>query len=147
VNVRPVRPEDREEWLRRRTALWPHCARETHLADMAESLGDASRWAVFVAEKDAGGLAGFVEISLQEHAAGCDTSPVGYVEGWYVDADQRRAGVGSQLLAAAERWAVAHGCREMASDCDVSNGVSLAAHLALGYEEVQRVVQLRKWVG
>jgi aminoglycoside 6'-N-acetyltransferase I len=114
---------------------------------VAETLADPERWAAFVAVRPGGGLAGFVEVSLQAHAAGCDTSPVGYVEGWYVDADVRRTGIGRQLVAAAEAWARARGCREMASDCEVDNRVSEAAHRSLGYEEVQRVVQFRKGLG
>ena len=35
-------------------------------------------------------------------ADGCTTHPVGYVEGWYVDPDVRRKGVGKALVAAAE---------------------------------------------
>src|SRR5262249_58795557 len=70
--------------------------------------------------------------------------PVGYVEGWFVDADLRRQGVGRRLLEAAEQWATAHGCKEMASDAQMENEVSLAAHQALGFEESSRAVHLRK---
>ncbi|MHB0874465.1 MAG: aminoglycoside 6'-N-acetyltransferase [Anaerolineae bacterium] len=155
MHIRSVQPEDRDEWLRLRAALWPDCTRETHQADMAETMAEPGKWGVFVAVRadsechvgHPGELAGFIEVSLQPYAAGCDTSPVGYIEGWYVDTDRRRGGLGRQLVAAAEAWAAEHGCREMASDCDIDNAGSLAAHEALGYEEVQRVVQLRKRLG
>ncbi len=38
----------------------------------------------------------------------------------------------------------AEGCAEFASDADPGNAASLAAHLALGFEEAGRVVSFRK---
>ena len=69
---------------------------------------------------------------------------MGYIEGWFVDADMRRQGIGERLIVAAEQWATAQGCKEMASDAQVENDVSLAAHKALGFEESSRTVHLRK---
>jgi aminoglycoside 6'-N-acetyltransferase I len=69
---------------------------------------------------------------------------VAYLEGWYVDPDCRRQGLGGRLVAAAEPWAKARGCREFASDTHVENLVSRAAHRALGFEEGQAVVHFRR---
>ena len=102
---------------------------------------------VFVAERADGSLAGFVEAGTRPYADGCDTSPVGYVEAWYVDPDVRRQGLGRSLLVAAESWARARGYREMASDARLDNVVSHGAHRSAGYEEVDRVVQFRKLLG
>lgn len=77
-------------------------------------------------------------------AEGCATHPVGYVEGWYVDPDVRRRGVGGMLVAAAEAWAASHGCREMASDAYADNAASIAAHRALGFAAGAAVVPFRK---
>jgi aminoglycoside 6'-N-acetyltransferase I len=99
---------------------------------------------VFVAERDGGRLAGFVEVGIRDFAEDCETRDVGYVEGWHVDADVRLQGVGRQLIRAAEDWARSHGCAEMASDCYLWNEVSIAAHLRLGYEESSRLVHFRK---
>jgi aminoglycoside 6'-N-acetyltransferase I len=152
VTVRPARDGDQAEWLRMRSLLWPDGAAAEHAGEVAAFLGSGSfGWsgpslpaAVFVAVRPAGGLCGFLEASLRPFADGCGPGPVGYVEGWFVDADVRRQGVGGRLVAAAERWADARGCREMASDAHVDNAVSLAAHRALGFEEAGRSVQLRK---
>jgi hypothetical protein len=48
------------------------------------------------------------------------------------------------LMGAAEDHARAAGFAEIASDADVANADSLAAHHALGYEEVERVVCFRR---
>ncbi len=138
---------DHAEWLRMRSALWPDCPLEDHHREMQEQLDDQSRYAVFIVARDDGTLGGFLEASLRAYADGCHTSPVGYIEGWYVDADVRRQGWGGELIKAAEQWAGAQGCTEMASDCELDNDVSLRAHLALGYAETDRVIQFRKSLG
>jgi len=150
--IRAVRNGDQAEWLRMRALLWPDDTAGEH----AEEVGaffrtNAFRWsepflglAVFVAVRPGGGLCGFLEASIRPYAEGCATWPVGYVEGWFVDADVRRQGIGKRLVRAAERWAAAQGCREMASDAHPENKVSLMAHKALGFEESERAVHLRK---
>jgi aminoglycoside 6'-N-acetyltransferase I len=142
--IRHATLEDQAEWLRMRAALWPHCPLADHHTEMRAQLADAARYAVFVVERDSGKLGGFLEASLRQYADGCRTSPVGYIEGWYVDADLRQQGWGGALVTAAEHWAGAQGCAEMASDCELDNDVSFYAHLALGYEEVDRAIQFRK---
>ncbi len=142
--IRYATHDDQSEWLRMRSALWPDCPVGDHRHEMQEQLDDQARYAVFVVERDGGLLGGFLEASLRAYADGCRTSPVGYIEGWYVDADLRQHGWGGELVRAAEQWALAQGCTEMASDCELDNAVSFRAHLALGYEEVDRAIQFRK---
>lgn len=142
--IRRVSQNDHTEWLRLRLALWPHASTDEHRAEMAEQLADENLFAVFVAERGNGQLGGFLEASLRRYADGCSTSPVGYIEGWYVDDEVRRQGVGGQLVKAAEQWALARGCQEMASDCEIDNDVSLRAHLAIGYAEVERLIHFQK---
>jgi aminoglycoside 6'-N-acetyltransferase I len=143
VDVRPAAGADRAEWIRLRRALWPE-ADSAELASEIDAILASDRLAAFVAARPGGRLAGLVEASLRDVAEGCATSPVGYIEGWYVDPDARRVGVGRRLVAAAEAWALARGCREMASDSVLSNLDGQAAHRALGYAEVERAVHFRK---
>jgi aminoglycoside 6'-N-acetyltransferase I len=126
-----------------RRILWPWFSE--HEREMEEYLAAAGGTkTVFVAERAGGGLAGFLEAGTRDFAEGCETHPVGYVEGWFVDADVRRQGVGGMLLRAAEEWARGVGCREMASDCEIDNETSSLAHRANGYEEVVRMIHFRK---
>ena len=116
VPVRPVYRPDRDEWVRMRTVLWPDDGAE-HGDDVAAFFATGTfrwsesllPWTVLVAERPAGGLCGFVEASIRPFAEDCTTRPVGYVEGWFVDPDMRRQGVGRKLVKAAEQWAAAHG--------------------------------------
>jgi aminoglycoside 6'-N-acetyltransferase I len=146
VNVRNVRPEDRAEWLRMRKALWDDCPDDQQEREIDEML-NSDKEVAFFAERPGGGLCGFVEAALRSRADGCDSTPVGYIEGWYVDEDVRRFGVGRTLVAAAEAWARSRGCRQMASDAELWNDVSHQAHGALGYEVTARLVLFKKDLG
>jgi aminoglycoside 6'-N-acetyltransferase I len=100
---------------------------------------------VLVATRPNGpGLCGFAEIGTRSVADSCGTSPVAYLEGWYVDPDMRLKGFGAALVSAAEAWARARGYREFASDAQLHNIDSQRAHVALGFTEVERAVLYRK---
>jgi aminoglycoside 6'-N-acetyltransferase I len=43
-----------------------------------------------------------------------------------------------------EAWGISEGCTELASDTELENRASAAAHRALGFEEAGRVVCFRK---
>ncbi len=147
MEIRPVEKRDRDEWHRMRTSLFgdPDPAEVDEWFDAAAS-GGTSRVgvAVIVADRGNGSLAGFVEIGSRNYAEGCETTPVAYLEGWYVDTDVRRNNVGANLVRAAEAWALEHGFSEIASDTELGNKVSLQAHTALGFEEVERQICFRR---
>jgi hypothetical protein len=54
--------------------------------------------AVLVADRGDRTLAGFVEIGSRNYAEGCESTPVAYLEGWYVDPDARRGGLGRRVV-------------------------------------------------
>ncbi len=141
--IRSVEERDSAEWLRMRLTLWPDYTVDEILAEMTSLRADESA-ATFVADRGDGTLGGFVEAGLRKYAEGCDTSPVGYIEGWYVDADLRTQGLGRALVRAAEDWDMAKGCVEMGSDTWLDNEVSYRAHLAIGYQEAERLIHFNK---
>jgi len=144
MNIRLIKPSERDEWARLRAALWPDYPDEQLEQEMTEILQNPEREPVFVSVGPDGRLQGFLEVSLRPSAWGCESSPVGYLEGWYVEPDARRQGIGGALVAAAEEWARSKGCVEMASDAEIDNELSHTAHGRLGYEEVERLVHFRK---
>lgn len=147
MEVRAVTRNDRDEWARMREALYPDPP-VSEIDEWLDAMGAGGTHpvgvAVFVADRGNGMLAGFVEIGSRNYAEGCETTPVAYLEGWYVDPDVRRSGLGRRLLQAAESWAGANGFTEMASDAELHNAASLEAHRALGFDEVERQVCFRK---
>jgi aminoglycoside 6'-N-acetyltransferase I len=96
-----------------------------------------------LAEND-GAIVGMLELSLRPYADGCESSPVPFIEAWYVGPEARRRGVGGSLVRAAEQWALENGYREMASDALLDNTESERAHKAVGFEEVERAIRFRK---
>ena len=141
--IRPVTPEDSAEWLRLRQALW-HGPTGEHGAEIEAILAGTLPMGVYVVERPDGRLGGFVEVGTRSIAEGCETSPVGYLEGWYMEADLRGRGVGAALIQTAEAWARDQGLSEMASDTWLDNDDGYRAHVALGYTEVERIICFRK---
>jgi aminoglycoside 6'-N-acetyltransferase I len=141
--IRPYSEEDFAELLRMSLALFPDATAQEHERDLRAILAREDA-AVFIALRDNGTPAGFVEVGTRPYVDGCDTSPVGFIEAWYVDPDVRRTGIGGALLRAAEDWARARGYTEMGSDALLDNVLSHRAHEANGYMEVERAVRFRK---
>lgn len=144
MNVRPVTPRDRDQWLEMRRILWPDGA-EGHGAEIDRFLqGSAAEpRAVMVAEEEER-LVGFAELSIRPFAEGCRTSGVGYLEGWFVREECRGRGIGRALVDVSEQWAREQGCAEFASDTRVDDEASVRAHLACGFEDAGTVRCFRK---
>lgn len=145
LSVRPLEAKDATAWAAMRAALWPE-------ADAAELTREAEAFVagvalptpmvVFIAED--GRPIGFLELSVRAYANGCDSMPVPFVEGWYVDAGARGRGVGRALIRASEDWSREHGYVEIGSDTEIWNEDSLKAHEKCGFKETERVIYLRK---
>jgi aminoglycoside 6'-N-acetyltransferase I len=151
IEVRHVGLGDRAEWTSLRLALWPDEGEEAHRAAVERFFASPRTRgtmpeAVLVAVErgPAPAVIGFAEVSRRAYAEGCETSPVGFLEGWYVIPERRGQGAGRALVGAAEVWARGLGCREFASDAVADNAVGAAAHRALGFEEVVVVRCFRK---
>jgi aminoglycoside 6'-N-acetyltransferase I len=143
--IRPVARADAAAWERMRTALWPD-ASGSHGPEIARFFsGDLTNpLDVLVACSGSGVPLGFIELSIRSYAEGCATDRVAFVEGWYVEPDHRRRGIGAALMRAAEEWGRANTCTELGSDTQLWNESSINAHKALGFEEVERLVAFRK---
>lgn len=141
--IRRATYEDKSDWLRMRQGLWPEAPIEYLRFDMDDRLADPD-YAVFIASSEDARVVAFIEAGLRGYGEGCETSPVGYIEAWYVDEYSRGQKLGRDLVSAAEGWAREKGCQEMASDTWLENESSIAAHLKLGYYEVERLVHFVK---
>lgn len=148
VNVRAVTRRDAAAWGRMREALWPADAGESsgHAEEIARFFGGELHepLAVLIAEDETGSAVGFAELSIRNYAEDCLSNRVAYLEGWYVEPHARRAGVGAALVRAAEDWGRTQGCTEFASDAELDNDGSAAAHRALGFTETAQIRCFRK---
>lgn len=129
-------------YCRLRNELWP--MEEAVCSQEAAEIVSSPRWGVFIARLDSGEIVGFLEAGLRDYAEGAESSPVGYLEALYIAADHRRQGIGAALVRSGEEWAWAKGCREVASDAQIDNAVSIELHKSLGYIEVERQVCFMK---
>ncbi len=122
--------------------LWPDHEKEELSADLAAILTKPDA-AFFLAEE--GRPLGFAQCQLRnDYVEGTESSPVGYLEGIFVEEGFRSRGVARELLSACESWAKDQGCREFASDCELTNSASLTFHLALGFDEANRIICFTK---
>jgi aminoglycoside 6'-N-acetyltransferase I len=149
LRIRLAALSDAPQLTPMRHALWPESSPSHHAAELTAVLNGTSQRVyplrIFVAEKSDGTLIGFLEANLRSAADGCDEKlPVGYVEGWFVAEPNRGKGVGAALLRAAEDWARAQGCHEMASDTDIENKLSQHVHEASGFTIAARAILYRK---
>ena len=88
---------------------------------------------------------GFAQCQLRhDYLEGTDSSPVGYLEGIFVSDGYRARGYAAELLSECEKWAKEKGCTEFASDCELDNMDSFRFHMALGFEEANRIICFRK---
>lgn len=142
--IRNYRPSDWNEWLRMSKALFTVEWTDEDVAEMQVTLARSDAAVIVLERPDGKSLAGYVEVGARSVVDGCLTSPVGYIEAWYVDPEVRRSGHGRALLQAAEEWAREKGYQEMGSDALLDNHVSHMAHERSGYTEVDRVVTYRK---
>ncbi|QOY94589.1 GNAT family N-acetyltransferase [Massilia sp. UMI-21] len=143
-SIKPCASVEQAGWLQLRMALWPADPAE-HLHEMQDLCGQTGRYAQFIAYSDTGEPQGLVEVALRSDAVnGTVSSPVGFLEGLYVDPASRRRGIAALLVKTAEQWVREQGCTEMASDALLENTASHAMHRALGFVETERVVYFCK---
>lgn len=88
---------------------------------------------------------GFANVSLRfDYVEGTESSPVGYLEGIFVEENYRKQNIAKNLVKSCEDWAKKIGCTEFASDCLLDNIQSLKFHLAIGFIEVNRIICFKK---
>ena len=143
MTIREIVESDRSDWVRLREALWPGSLSDHDEETRMFFEKGLELPVVFVAEAS-GRLVGFLELDFRKYAPGCRSSPVAFIEGWYVEPALQGQGVGRALMEAAKAHARAAGHHEIASDVEIDNTHGIAAHRALGFEEIERVVYFRR---
>ena len=123
--------------------IWPEHTLE-ELVEIIASYMNSENSAVF-AEVENGQYVGVALCCLHhDYVEGCETSPVGYLEGVSIREEHRHQGVARKLVLECEQWAREKGCSEFASDCELTNTSSLNFHLSIGFQEENRIICFRK---
>lgn len=141
--IRKATMEDLPRLTELALELWPDNAVDTMYYDLGKFM-TAKDGVFFLAYRDDTAV-GFAQCGLRhDYVEGTSSSPVGYLEGIYVRAEDRKLGFAGQLLQTCEEWARGEGCTEFASDCELDNEDSLAFHLKLGFREANRIICFTK---
>ncbi|MCJ8519692.1 aminoglycoside 6'-N-acetyltransferase I [Pseudorhizobium tarimense] len=145
VSVRLLTPPDFEPWSALRHSLWSDQSAEAHLAEIEDlqRRQAGTCYGAFRAEV----LIAFAEISIRPYANGCTSTPVPFLEGIFVEEDNRRMGIARLLLAQIEADLRAKGYVELCSDAEMHNISSHRAHQHWGFIETERVIYFRKPLG
>ena len=141
--IQQAKLENLNDIVRLANMLWgPN--RETELAEeFIDTLNDPDA-VVFLAWAD-GEAVGFGQGQLRrDYVEGTGSSPVGYLEGIFVKEEYRGQGIARQLVQACEAWARERGCSEFASDCPITNEISYAFHMHMGFAEANRIICFTK---
>ena len=122
--------------------LWPEHTIE-NLEKILKDYISGEESAVFAQSID-GSIIGIALCSLRhDYVEGCESSPVGYLEGIFVHENYRMKGIASSLCKECENWAKEMSCSEFASDCELTNTDSLQFHLSIGFQEENRIICFR----
>jgi aminoglycoside 6'-N-acetyltransferase I len=141
--IRELTSADRAAWCRMRISLWPDETARGHHAAIDKILDAKDAWG-FIAEATDNEPLGFAEISVRKAANGCESQPVPFLEGIWVEPRSRRRRVGSRLIGHIEAFLTARGFRELGSDSLIENQAAHEAHACWGFFETERVVYFRK---
>ena len=143
MKIKPAQKKDFSKWAKMRHSLWSSTSEEEHFRKIKRDFGK-SAFIAFIAEDENQGSIGFSEAAVRPFANGCKYQPVVFVEGIWVEKKWRNRGVGYSLLKAIENWAKQNNYKEIGSDCEISNTLSVKAHRSWGFKETERVIYFRK---
>ncbi|MUG85423.1 GNAT family N-acetyltransferase [Paenibacillus timonensis] len=144
--IEHANPTNLDDVTRLALKLWPD-HEWSELRGEFEDVLASEKDKVFLAAIDSNYI-GFLHMSLRfDYVEGSSSSPVGYVEGIYVDENHRNQGISRQLVEAGEVWAKSMGCKELGSDTGWDNQVSQAFHQKIGFREAGRIVAFMKEIG
>lgn len=139
IIIKKATCEDAQTAARLAVQMWKSNTVDELKQEFADYI-NAERGVIFLAVSDHQAV-GFAQCGLRhDYVEGTDSSPVGYLEGVFVAEAYRNGGVAKELLDACQKWAKVQGCEEFASDCELSNDVSLKFHLKMGFDEANRVI-------
>lgn len=135
--------ETLDDVVRLALKLWPNHTFEEFHQEFTDYINGASS-AVFAAQTD-GVTIGFAHVALRhDYVEGTSSSPVGYLEGIYIEENYRKQGYASQLVKACEKWSIEQGCTEFASDIEMDNKKSYAFHINNSFKEANRIICFSK---
>lgn len=140
---KPTSKENKEVWIQFRQSLYHDVEIEFHEEEIELILKDSTKATFLVFEKEDEMPIGMLELSLRNVVDGCLTSPVGYIEGIYLDEKTRGKGYGKLMVDFSKKWAKNQGCSELGCDAELDDIKAQSFHQKMGFKETYRIVQYK----
>jgi aminoglycoside 6'-N-acetyltransferase I len=119
--------------------LWPDCTFAEEY-ETYKSILNAADEICYLAEEQ-GKYIGFIHVNIRtDYVEGATGSPVAYIEALYVKPIYQQLGIGKKLVQAGADWSREKGCRQLASDTELTNAAGIAFHKSAGFDEANRVI-------
>jgi aminoglycoside 6'-N-acetyltransferase I len=121
------------------TTMWPETKLKEELEDCERICKSNKETAYLVRDQEI--FIAFIYLATRsDYVSGANTSPVAYIEGIYVAPEYRNSQIGRLLVQKGEEWAKKTGSKQLASDTEIQNKISIGFHTQLGFKEANRVV-------
>ncbi|RJQ70305.1 MAG: GNAT family N-acetyltransferase [Desulfobacteraceae bacterium] len=138
----PINRNEFSIWMQFRSKIYPLISHEYDLKEI-ENIFVSELWHCWFIEREDNIRIGLVELSLRNIVDGCLGSPIPYLEGLYLDEEERSKGRGSEVIEMIKRWCQSNGYSELATDVELTNIRAQKFYEKLGFEQVDRVVEYR----
>ena len=114
---------------------------ETHLRNACNSNTKKVLLALTPEEK----AVGFSIFSIRtDYVEGATSSPTGYLEGIFIEAEYRKMGIAKNFIQQGEAWCKEKGCTQLGSDTWLTATASRNFHKKLGFWEEDELVHFLK---
>ena len=144
MTIKTIQKKDFDVWVALGLLLRAHHSKKDTEEEFKGILKSKNEEA-FLCKDDEGNAVGFMNVSVRyEYVSGAHSSPVGYIEGIFIQEQHRRKGYAKKLIHVAEAWAKRKGCKEIGSDAYVENTVSQAFHTKVGFRQYRVLVHFMK---
>ncbi len=135
---------DFEALLAMAKKLWKDIAKGP-LKDLLQQTANDRKYEILIAKTEDGSSVGFAIFSIRtDYVEGAAQSPIGYLEGIYVELEFRKSGVAKALLQRGELWLKENNCKQIGSDTWLSDTNSRNFHKKLGFWEEEELVHFLK---
>jgi aminoglycoside 6'-N-acetyltransferase I len=119
--------------------LWPDCEFDEEYPYYQSLIDSENEICYLIREQE--NYVAFIHVSLRtDYVEGATEFPVAYIEGLYVQPEYQQRGIGHQLVNAGAEWGRQKGCKQLASDSELNNRMSIDFHTKIGFNEVNRIV-------
>ena len=130
------------QWQAMRSALYGSLNNERHQKEIEQAFASQDFFCYFLAG-NGDRILGLVELASRNIVDGCSSSPVAYLEGLYLKEEYRGKGFGKEAIGIILQWCKEKGFSELATDAELTNLKAQKFYQALGFQEIDRVVEYR----